>query len=48
LAAALVRRRQRLRGDPVDVVSEESVVRLVDTKNVEHLFTEESGAEGGR
>ncbi len=48
LAAALVRRRQRLRGDRVDVVSEESVVRLVDTKSVEHLFKEESEAEGER
>jgi hypothetical protein len=43
LAAAWVRRRQRLRGDPVDEEPEATVVRWVDTKDVEGVFREESG-----
>ncbi len=48
LAAAWVRRRQRLRGDPVDEEPEKTVVQWVDTKNVKNVFKGESGAEGER
>jgi hypothetical protein len=46
LAAAWVRRRQRLRGDPVDEEPEATVVRWVDTKNVEEVLKEEPEDRG--
>ncbi|MCK4594396.1 hypothetical protein KAU45_07825 [bacterium] len=44
LAAAWVRRRQRLRGDPVDE-TEETVVRWLGAKNVEQMFKGKPGTE---
>ncbi|HUT99033.1 MAG TPA: hypothetical protein VM054_08155 [bacterium] len=46
LAAAWVRRRQRLRGDPVDEEPDATVVRWVDTKDVEDLLKEEPENRG--
>ncbi|MCX7022783.1 MAG: hypothetical protein NTW26_11020 [bacterium] len=46
LAAAFVRRRQRLRGDPVDEEPDATVVRWVDTKDVEDLLKKEPEDRG--
>jgi hypothetical protein len=46
LAAAWVRRRQRLRGDPVDDEPDATQVKWVGSKDVEDLLKEERGDQG--
>jgi len=46
LAASWVRRRQQLRGDPVDEEPDATVVKWVDTKDVEDLLREKPENRG--